>query len=135
MFGFSFPSLLLLVAVALLVLGPKQTVSLFVKAGDFINNAKRQYIKLKNELNFIDASNDNVCSFNDTKNDCSTETNSVFTSKVQPLGSEISKTLSSFDNTQVNSSSITKDVDFLKRIDAIELELKDLKAQLKEKDI
>ena len=135
MFGFSFPSLLLLVAVALLVLGPKQTVSLFVKAGDFINNAKRQYIKLKNELNFIDASNDNVCSFNDTKNDCSTETNSVFTSKVQPLGSEISKTLSSFDNTQVNSSSITKDGDLLKRIDAIELELKDLKAQLKEKDI
>ncbi len=135
MFGFSFPSLLLLVAVALLVLGPKQTVSLFVKAGDFINNAKRQYIKLKNELNFIDASNDNVCSFNDTKNDCSTGTNSVFTSKVQPLGTEISNPLSSFDNTQVNSSAITKDVDFLKRIDAIELELKDLKAQLKEKDI
>lgn len=135
MFGFSFPSLLLLLAVALLILGPKQTVSLFVKAGDFLNNAKRQYIKLKNELNFIDASSDNICSFNEAKDDCSTDTNSVFKSEVQPLGAEISKTLSSFNNKQVNSSAITKDDDFLKRIDAIELELKDLKAQFKEKDI
>lgn len=135
MFGFSFPSLLLLVAVALLILGPKQTVALFVKAGDFINNAKRQYIKLKNELNFIDASNDNVCSFNEIKDEGSTGTNSVFSSEVQPLSTEISKTHNSFDRAKDNPSALTKDDDFLKRIAALELELNDLKAQLKEKDI
>lgn len=141
MFGFSFPSLLLLILVALMVLGPKKTVALALKAGDFINAAKRQYIKLKNELSFIEDTKDSVIKAyaqsdelisNTNLNDDANKTNSIKSIEFSDDDNTIeycNEKTSANDKTDTMSQYD----DVLKRISSLEQELAILKVQLKEK--
>lgn len=141
MFGFSFPSLLLLILVALMVLGPKKTVALALKAGDFINAAKRQYIKLKNELSFIEDTKDSVIKAyaqsdelisNTNLNDVANKTNSIKSIEFSDDDNTIeycNEKTSANDKTDTMSQYD----DVLKRISSLEQELAILKVQLKEK--
>ena len=141
MFGFSFPSLLLLILVALMVLGPKKTVALALKAGDFINSAKRQYIKLKNELCFIEDTKDSVIKAyaqsdelisNTNLNDDANKTNSIKRIEFSDDNDTIEYCN---DKTSANDKTDTMSQydDALKRISSLEQELAILKVQLKEK--
>lgn len=141
MFGFSFPSLLLLISVALMVLGPKKTVALALKAGDFINAAKRQYIKLKNELSFIEDTKDSVIKAyaqsdelisNTNLNDVANKTNSIKSIEFSDDDDTIEYCN---DKTSANDKTDTMSQydDVLKRISSLEQELAILKVQLKEK--
>lgn len=141
MFGFSFPSLLLLILVALMVLGPKKTVALALKAGDFINAAKRQYIKLKNELSFIEDTKDSVIKAyaqsdelisNTNLNDVANKTNSIKSIEFSDDDDTIEYCN---DKTSANDKTDTMSQydDALKRISSLEQELAILKVQLKEK--
>lgn len=141
MFGFSFPSLLLLILVALMVLGPKKTVALALKAGDFINAAKRQYIKLKNELSFIEDTKDSVIKAyaqsdelisNTNLNDDANKTNSIKSIEFSDDDNTIEYCN---DKTSANDKTDTMSQydDVLKRISSLEQELAILKVQLKEK--
>lgn len=141
MFGFSIPSLLLLILVALMVLGPKKTVALALKAGDFINAAKRQYIKLKNELSFIEDTKDSVIKAyaqsdelisNTNLNDDANKTNSIKSIEFSDDDNTIeycNEKTSANDKTDTMSQYD----DVLKRISSLEQELAILKVQLKEK--
>ncbi|MGN0914849.1 MAG: hypothetical protein ACI4NE_00655 [Succinivibrio sp.] len=120
MFGFSFSSLVLLLAVALVILGPKETFMLAVKAGDLISKVKRQFSKFKRELNFIDEPKAAIASFK-------TEVTDKLFSDVNLSGTDNHTELSVIPDTSTGSEDAVRIDALLERLDDLEKEIRTLK--------